>query len=158
MLLVVLLGSPLASPALAQEASRLEASLRALRAAAPGVTWETGNTARGDVTCDGRTDVIAVGYQGRRTVWIGLVPGGADASVGEPIVGSFSVGDQTEESFCTLPVRLELQRLACENEDGSLPGCRPVDGCLGFTARDDACDGFHFFWNSERATITWWRR
>jgi hypothetical protein len=91
-------------------------------------------------------------------VWIGLVPGGADPAAREPIIGSFAVGRQNPESFCAMPVRLELRKLECENEDGPLPGCKRIDGCLGFTARDDACDGFHFFWNSERATITWWRR
>ena len=147
----------IAGDAASQSAPSVETALQALRAAAPSTTWDAASAKAADVTCDGRADRIVVGYE-RATVWLGVVPGGETAPSRKPFTQRFAVARDSQDAFCKVPVRIELQALACETEDGPLAGCKPVAGCAAFSLVDEDCDAFHFYWNSEQQSLTGWRR
>jgi hypothetical protein len=134
------------------------AAVKALREAKREVTWDAKTAVVADVTCDGVPDTVVVGYE-RNTVWLGAVPGTTSDKSAKLTTTRFSVGKQTQDSFCTVPVRIEAYPLECEDEEvGALPGCKPVKGCSAFSLVDDSCDSFHFYWDSSRKLLTWWRR
>lgn len=142
--------------AVAQETGARDPLVQALRAAAPAAAWDANTTVLGDVTCDGRTDAVMVGYEAA-AVWIGLVPTRAAPGAPKATAFRFPIARDDQGGFCAKPVRLELRAQSCENEDGALPNCTPVAGCLAVSAYDDDCDGFHFFWDSVERRLTWWR-
>lgn len=125
----------------------------------PDVVWDTESAKVADVTCDGIADTVMAGYQGRDIVTIGMVPGGDKDRVAVPTVMTFSVGEMAQDSFCGTPVWIETSPIQCRDEEyGDLPGCREVKGCNDFSLADGKCDAFHFYWDSERKGIVWWRR
>ena len=142
--------------AMAQQRSPRSA-VDALREARPNVVWDSKSPVVADVTCDGRTDTVVVGYEGN-TVWLGVVPGTSGRTSTRPLMLAFPVGRHSRDSFCAVPVRIEVNALVCRNEEGPLPGCKPVEGCSDFSLVDDACDSFHFYWDSSKNTLRWWRR
>ncbi len=143
--------------AVAQQQSSPRSAVDALKAARPNVAWDSKSSVVADVTCDGRADAALVGYEGNM-VWLGVVPGASERNTSVPLTIGFPVGRHSQDSFCAVPVRIEVSPLECRNEDGALPGCKPVKGCSAFSMVDDACDSFHFYWDSSRNTLTWWRR
>lgn len=129
-------------------------AVSALRIAQPSVRWDERSVVVADITCDGKPDRIAVGYGKDNNVWVGLVHGGT-----RPVTMQFPVGREHSTSFCSTPVRLEASPLACSDEDvGALSGCKEVKGCSAFSAVDDSCDSFHFYWTASRNKLVWWRR
>lgn len=130
--------------------------LEILRSKAPGAMWDEGISVRADVTCDGVADVVMVGHE-TNVAWIGVVPG-LSSEQSEPIASSFPIGTHSQGSFCSKPVKIEAYPITCEDEDGALPGCQPVKDCQAFSVIDDACDSFHFYWDSDQKRLTWWRR
>ncbi len=126
-----------------------------LRGAAPQASWDDALTLKADVTCDGQPDVIVIGRQ-PDAVWLGMVEKSKPTST--PLVVRFAIGPKDPASFCSKPKKIEETAISCENEGGKLPGCVPVQGCKAFTVVEDTCDPFHFYWDSERKSLTWWRR
>lgn len=134
------------------------AGVKALREAKHEVNWDAKTAVVADVTCDGIPDTVVVGYE-RDAVWLGAVPGTKSNKPGKLTTTRFSVGKQTQDSFCAVPVRVEAYPIECEDEEvGDLPGCRPVKGCSAFSLVDDACDSFHFYWDVSQKALRWWRR
>jgi hypothetical protein len=141
---------------LAHADSRLAAALKVLHSTNAAVTWDAKGAKVADVTCDRVADTIVVGYESK-AVWLGIVPGSKSTHVGEPITIRFSVGEHTQNSFCEIPVRISIYPIDCENDEGPIPGCKVIKGCSAFSLADDACDSFHFYWDSSRKSLTWWR-
>jgi hypothetical protein len=133
------------------------AALKVLHATNDKVQWNAKAAVVADVTCDGVPDTIVVGYE-TGSVWLGVVPGTKSPKAGKPMTTHFLLGKQTQDSFCDVPVRVEIYPIECENEDGSLPGCKAVKGCSAFSLIDDSCDSFHFYWDGSRKSLRWWRR
>jgi hypothetical protein len=134
------------------------AGIKALREVKREVNWDAKSAVVADVTCDGVPDTVVVGYE-RDAVWIGTVPGTRSNKPAELTTTRFSIGKQTQDSFCGVPVRVEAYPIECEDEEvGALPGCKRVKGCSAFSLVDDACDSFHFYWDSSQKALTWWRR
>ena len=106
------------------------AALKVLHTANDKVRWDAKAAVVADVTCDGVPDTVAVGYESG-SVWLGVVPGIKSAKMGKAMTIRFLLGKQTQDSFCDVPVRVEVYPIECENEDGSLPGCKAVKGLLG---------------------------
>ena len=143
----------------AQEPEPAASAIAALRKAAPKVAWDVKAAKVADVTCDGVNDTLLVGYKGKNAVSVGVVPGAQGATGIKPLILTFRVGAQTQESFCGVPVRIEMHPIECSDEDvGELPGCKPTQGCSDFSVIDDLCDSFHFYWNAEAKELVWWRR
>ncbi len=132
-------------------------ALKALRKAQPSVSWDEKTTVVADVTCDGSPDTLLMGYQPDK-VWLGVVHGVKQNDAARTETFSFSIGKHTQDSFCSMPIRIETAPIDCEAEEGALPGCKPVKGCREFSLADDSCDSFHFYWDSARKRLTWWRR
>lgn len=129
-------------------------TISTLHRAQPSVRWIEKSLVVADVTCDEKPDRIAIGYGEDKSVWIGFVQSGGRAKTIR-----FSLGRHRQDSFCSTPVRLETSSLTCTDEEmGDLPGCREVTGCSAFSAIDDSCDSFHFYWNASRKELVWWRR
>lgn len=130
--LVTLSGS---LSAVAQQGPRSRSVIDALRTARPGVTWDAKSSVVADVTCDGKADTVVVGYEGK-TVWLGVVPGSGGRELPKPLTVGFPVGQYRQDSFCAVPVKIEVGALECRNEEMDLPGCKPVKGCSGFSLVD----------------------
>jgi hypothetical protein len=129
-------------------------AVSALREAQPSVRWVEKSMIAADITCDGKPDRVAIGYGKDKSVWVGLIPRG-----GNPITMRFSVGKESQDSLCSIPVRLETSELTCSDEEmGDFPGCKEVKGCSAFSVVDDSCDSFHFYWNATDKKLVWWRR
>jgi len=129
-------------------------AISTLRKAQPSVRWDEKSVVVSDITCDGRPERIAVGYGKDESVWVGFIQRGA-----RPITMQFPVGRHSQNSLCSTPVRLETSSLVCSDEEmGNLPGCKEVKGCSAFSVVDDSCDSFHFYWNTSRKELVWWRR
>jgi hypothetical protein len=107
-----------------------------------------------DVRCDGKPDAIMLGSEGEK-VWVGVA--GDSDSRHTPITNSFVVGKQSQDSFCSIPKRIEVASLDCDTGDGTLPGCKKIKSCQSFSVVDDDCDPFNFYWDSARKTLRWWR-
>lgn len=130
------------------------AAVSALRKVQPTVRWVKKSVVAADITCDGKPDQIVVGYGKDANVWVGFIPNGA-----RPITMRFPGGKHSQDSVCSIPVRLETSPLVCSDEEmGDLPGCKEVKGCAAFSLIDDSCDSFHFYWNVSRKELVWWRR
>jgi hypothetical protein len=151
-LLTLLFSSPTATPV----QSQTSAALIMLRASNPNVQWDAKSAATADITCDGIADVFVVGYD-NTSVWLALVPGLKDGNLAKPIVAQFPIDAGVQNGFCAKPVRIEVEPLDCEGESAPLPGCKPTKGASSFSLVDDACDSFHFYWDSERKELLWWR-
>lgn len=134
-------------------------SILILHAAEPTVAWDAKTAVESDVTCDGALDTAIVGYEKNNIVWLGVVLGGQGNDVIKPTTMSFTVNSENQASFCSVPVHIETQPIVCEDEDiGELPGCVQVKGCSDFSMIDNACDSFHFYWDSSQNKLVWWRR
>jgi hypothetical protein len=120
------------------------------------VQWDAKSPVVADITCDGITDVVAVGYDAK-SVWVGLVPGLKSGKIDRPITLQFLVGAGAQSSICGKPVRIEVSALDCEGNAGPLPGCKAVKGASEFGIYDDECDHFEFYWDSARKALRWWR-
>ena len=141
----------------AQDNPDLKAALGGLQAAKPKVNWDEKTAVSADVTCDGKADTAVIGYE-EGFVWLGVIPGYAEDKQAKPMTFRFTVGKDTQDSFCRVPVRIEISAIECKTEDFDLPGCKTVKGCSALSLIDEACDAFHFYWNSSRKRLTWWRR
>lgn len=127
--------------------------LRRIRASAPSVEWDSASAVEADVTCDGDSDTVVIGYSEDR-VWFSVLAAGA----AKPQTFSFPVGEQAKDSFCATPVKIEVHPISCIFHDGQgLPGCEEIKGCSGVTLSDGACDAFHFFWSPAQKGLVWWR-
>jgi hypothetical protein len=128
-----------------------------LRKANAKVNWDAATKVVADVNCDGVADTAYVGYE-QGAVWLGVLFGSRSQKTSKPVTMRFEVGRQSQGSFCGAPVKLETHPIECRTEDGPLPGCRRIKGCSDFSMVDEQCDSFHFYWNSDRKVLTWWRR
>ncbi len=148
--IILVLVLALAGPV---QGAGLPAVLKALHKAQPGVTWNVPKSQKADVTCDGKADTVIFGKK-NKSIWVGVV---SDANA--PQVMEFGLGDGTQDGFCEVPVAIKAWPTACDIEDiGALPGCKPSKTCKAFSVMDDACDSFHFYWDSEKKINRWWRR
>jgi len=120
------------------------AAIKALQATNQKVNWDAKTAVVDDVTCDGIPDTVIVGYE-QDAIWLGVVPGTKSDKLGKPTTTRFFLGKQTQDSLCAAPVRIEVYPIECEDENGSLPGCKAVKGCSAFSLIDDSCDSFHFY-------------
>lgn len=142
----------------AQQHGARSLALQSLRSARPNVEWDSKKIVIADVTCDGIPDALVLG-QGKGGVWIGVVSGTRQGGAGKTITMRFSVGEGSQDSFCAPAVRIELNQMDCTgDEDERLEGCRVTKGCNEFSVADDKCDSFHFYWDSSKKAIRWWRR
>tara|TARA_R110000868_G_scaffold47339_4_gene155371 strand:- start:1492 stop:1980 length:489 start_codon:yes stop_codon:yes gene_type:complete len=129
-----------------------------LNAAAPEASWDNALFDEFDVTCDGNPDAIAVSTADK-TVWLGVVQNSNAQTSSATTIMRFSIGAESQNSFCARPLRIVSYPVVCEDEDiGVLPGCKPIKGCIAFSIADDECDSFNFYWNSEQNSLVWWRR
>ena len=121
------------------------------------VQWDVARAASADVTCEGKEDTIVLGYQGKNQVWISVRRNGTE---GRPLLPPIilPVGTEQADAFCRLPLQIQTFPLDCKKGDGPLEGCVVKPGCQGFTLSDGACDGIHFYWNSQKQRLDWWRR
>jgi hypothetical protein len=55
------------------------------------------------------------------------------------------------------PTRIETRPLDCKSDQGTLPGCKPIESCRELTVIDNDCDPFNFYWDSSRKSLAWWR-
>ncbi len=132
-------------------------ALEMLRRTGAGVNWDADSKVVADVSCDGIADTSYVGY-GKKAVWLGVVFGTNSQPGRKPFTARFAVGKHDQGSFCATPVKLDSYPMVCRTEDGPLPGCAQVKGCSAISMVDDICDSFHFYWDSARKSLTWWRR
>lgn len=145
----------LAFGATAQDKKTTDAAISALHVAQPKVNWDAKTAVSADVTCDGRADTAIVGYDRNEAVWLGVVSGNSKY----PVTMKFLVGKHSQDSFCSIPVQIETHPIDCEGDEGeTLPGCKKVKGCSDFSLVDNSCDSFHFYWDSTRKKLAWWRR
>lgn len=119
----------------------------------PEVQWERRSAAIADVNCDRKPEVIVLGKQSSQAV-IAVV---SDDSQDKIQLLSFPTGGATQDSFCAIPTRIEVNGLDCDSDLGPLPGCKPVKGCQEFSVADDECDSFNFYWDSSHESLSWWR-
>jgi hypothetical protein len=154
LILAFLLPQQVPSSSVARNQSR--AALTMLHASNPRVQWDAKSAVLADITCDGITDIVVVGYDSE-SVWLALVPGLKSGQLAKPIIQQFFVGAGAQSSICRKPVRIEVYPLDCEGDAGPLPGCKFVKGASEFGIYDDACDHFEFYWDSERKALRWWR-
>jgi hypothetical protein len=141
----------------AQDGASVDSVVSALRGVSPNVSWDTRSIISADVTCDGRFDSVAVGYQGG-AIWVGMVPGGKASGARRPVAIRFTIERDKPDGFCTTPVRLERQPLDCMTTAGPLPGCKAAPGCFSFSVTDDVCGPLHFHWDNDRNALSWSRR
>ena len=142
-----------------QDIMKTENVIAMLNSAESKVKWDVTSAVIADVTCDGKPDAAIVGYENDKVVWLGVVIGGKKDIVLKPITMSFTVDSRNQTSFCSIPVHIEVQPISCKDEDiGTLPGCKEVKGCSEFSMIDNACDSFHFYWDSSKKGLVWWRR
>ena len=120
----------------------------------PSVQWDEKSAKVADVTCDGTPDTVVFGSDPGK-VWVAVVSPNEPRN---PQLLSFPLATHSQDSFCSVPVRIELEPFDCDADGEKLPGCKPVKSCSTFSLADDACDSFHFYWDSTRQTIRWWRR
>ncbi len=136
----------------------VETALNALRSTRPSVSWDEKSAVVADVTCDGIPDTLLIGYQPDK-VWLGVVNVTRRKSTSVIATFAFLIGKPAQDSFCAVPVRIETAPIDCDTEEkGALQGCKPIKGCREFSLLDGACDSFHFYWDSARKRLTWWRR
>jgi hypothetical protein len=141
----------------ADQPSHLSDVWKRLHAARPAVRWDMASTKAADVTCDGKDDVIAVGYR-QNEMWVGVVPAARSSRPGKPMIFEFAVSAGVQEAVCSVPVEIVISRPSCLQEgEFPLPGCKIVKGCKQFTIADNRCDSLHFWWDSKRRTLGWWR-
>ncbi|MFO1247967.1 MAG: hypothetical protein U1E93_07080 [Alphaproteobacteria bacterium] len=120
----------------------------------PGVTWHASKAKTADVTCDGKPDTVAFGT-GKDAISVAVLPGKG----GKPQIMKFGIGAARQDNFCAVPTHIELEPISCSDpEIGKFPGCKPVKGCQQFSVVDDQCDSFHFYWDSKKKMVHWWRR
>jgi hypothetical protein len=129
--------------------------LRALQLAAPDVSWNEALSATADVICDGKNQTIVVG-QGNDAAWVGVVPT-SGGKTRKPMIMSWPIRHGTQAALCAMPIRIDLEPLNCETENGALPGCKEVKHCQSFSLADDECDPINVYWDSARHLLTWWR-
>jgi hypothetical protein len=143
----------------AKNLKQFDSAISKLHAVEPVVHWDVKTAVTSDVTCDGKSDIVIVGYEKNNIVWLGVILGGESNKEIKPITMSFTVNNENQASFCSVPVEIETQPIVCEDEDiGKLPGCKQVKGCSEFSMIDNACDSFHFYWDSTQKKLVWWRR
>lgn len=71
---------------------------------------------------------------------------------------TFSVGTQSEDSFCTTPVSMTPEDLSdVTQEAGELEGYEVSTLLRGLRLSDSECDNFHVYWNHKTDDIAWWR-
>ena len=150
--LVVLVAISLAIETAAQ-VSKSDVAVNHLAKVHPEVQWDHKSAVIADVNCDRQKESIVLGKEANEVV-IAVVSGERQD---KPELRYFPIHSGTQDGFCTMPVRIEVYRLECDSDEGSLPGCKPVKGCQAFTVRDDECDGFNFYWDSSRKSLVWWR-
>ena len=127
-----------------------------LQKASPEANWDKALSMTADVTCDGQPDTVLVGHRDD-AVWLGVVQKSKPVS-DAPLVVKFAIGAKDQGAFCANPVKITRESLVCDNEGGKLPGCLKVEGCSAFTVAEETCDPFHFYWDNDRKSLTWWRR
>ena len=127
-------------------------SLRALRAAAPQVKWDT-IAVRGDFDGDGKTDEAYLGRANGR-VYLGIVVRTAP----KPQLLDFAISPSVQQGVCHEPVTLTLEALDYDpGEVGPLPGFRRSKDATGLRLDDDACDAVHLYWDHDAHRMAWWR-
>src|SRR4051812_20216862 len=94
----------------AQYKPYLKAALGGLQAAKPKVNWDDKTAVSADVTCDGKVDTALIGYE-EGFVWPGVIPGYAGDGRAKPMTFRFTVGKDTQDSFCRVPVRIETSAI-----------------------------------------------
>lgn len=124
--------------------------------AAPQAAWDKALTTTVDITCDGKPDILAVA-DSADGVWVGMVEKFQLGLETPPTVVRFPYGPE-QGAFCGKPKKIEHGERVCSNEGGKLPGCLPIKGCQSVTLPVESCDPFHFYWDGERSSLTWWRR
>ena len=123
-------------------------AITALQSANAKVKWDKKNAIVADITGDGIVDTIAVGYTAE-AVWLGLVPGSKSRRPANPLV--------VELVMCRRLVHIALSPATCEGSVGRLLDCKVVKGAYEFAIIDDACDPYHFYWDTALKTLGWWR-
>jgi hypothetical protein len=124
--------------------------------AVPQAKWGNDLTTSADITCDGQPEIISVGHA-EDAIWVGVVEKSKIGVDGAPVIVRFPFGAEPG-SFCSKPKRIDKSQLVCTNEGGTLPGCKPINGCQQITLVEDECGSFHFYWDNDRNSLTWWRR
>jgi hypothetical protein len=128
-------------------------ALEVLRYSYPSVNWKAESSKVADVNCDGKPDTVVLGSQ-KDDAAVGIVWGTQRAPAQ---LFTFPIGKHMQNSFCSMPTNIEVSPLDCESDEGTLPGCKQYHACKAFSVVDDDCDSFHFYWDSSRKTLVWWR-
>ena len=155
--LLLLLSLPLMAVADETDEGNIEPATPLRPESRAPIQWDVARAVSADVTCEGKEDTIVLGYQGRNQIWISVRRNGTE---GRPLLPPIilPVGTEGAEAFCKTPVQIQTFPLDCKKGDGPLEGCAVNPGCQGFTLSDGVCDGFHFYWNSQKQRLDWWRR
>jgi len=130
--------------------------LSALHVAAPSASWDHALSATGNVMCDGKTETIVVGSEGD-VIWLGVVPPPNGKNQRKAMTINWPTTAGVQAAMCAKPVRIELYPLACDTENGRLPGCKPAKYCQAFSIAGDECDPINVYWDSDKHRLTWWR-
>ena len=120
------------------------------------VTWNQRSAVTADVSCDGSPEKIVLGHRGNDVV-IGVVPTNRSGNAKVQLFNFPATNTIGQDAFCGGEVHLGSGPLMCRSEDGPLDGCRPKRHCKSFDAYDGECDAFHFYWDSKRKRLTYWR-
>ncbi len=120
----------------------------------PTVTWNVGSAKTADVDCDGKPDTVILGFE-KDKVFVGIVWGSATR---QPQILVFPINSAAQEGFCSNPTTIRVSPLDCQSDHGPLPGCEVNPSCRDFSISDNECDPFHFYWDSSRGTLAWWRQ
>jgi hypothetical protein len=117
------------------------------------VQWNISQARTADVTCDGKPDIVMFGV-GHRSVWMGMVPGGA----GKPLAIRFPYPAESQDGFSDRPKRIGFYPFNCVTDAaGRLAGCRQFRGCMAFDLDDGETDPFNFYWDDRHKRLDWWR-
>jgi hypothetical protein len=118
------------------------------------VHWDSKHVLRADVTCDGRPDFVAVGYEGKAAFWVGIVPGGPKGRKKAAVI-RFPASSGAQNDICGFRVHIEQVPHDCS--DG-MDGCRPAKKCYDFGVRaGGVCDAAWFYWDADHREMSWFR-
>lgn len=70
----------------------------------------------------------------------------------------FEVDRGRQDAVCQFPVRLATERLDCNPDGVSLPGCKRHPETFQLVLDDGQCDAIRVYWDHDKRALNWWRR
>ena len=128
-----------------------------LHAADPSAPWGSGWSERADVTCHGQKDILVVTHDAHK-VWLGIVRTAQYTTHAQTMALQWPLAHGIQDAFCAVPTKIAFYPRTCKEDDGRLPGCKPIPGCMAFSIAGDERDGLNFYWDAAKHGLRWWRR